>query len=123
MSAPSSVPDALSALPPGDRAPTFDEPWQAEAFALTLALHRKGLFTWKEWTETLGREIAEAQSRGDPDSGSTYYQHWLRAIERLVQERGLASRETLERCRNAWAHAAERTPHGEPIELSPADFG
>lgn len=122
MNAPAAVPDALSALPPEDRAPTFDEPWQAQAFALTLALHRKGLFTWKEWTETLGREIAEAQTRGDPDTGSTYYGHWLRAIERLVQERGLATRETLDRYRDAWERAADRTPHGEPIELRPADF-
>ena len=34
-------------------------------------------------------EIAEAQKRGDPDLGTTYYHHWLRALERMVLEKGL----------------------------------
>ena len=46
----------------------------------------------------------------------------MRAIERLVQEKGLATGETLHRYQEAWHRAADRTPHGTPIELSPADF-
>ena len=30
---------------------------------------------------------------------------------------------TLHRYRDAWDHAADRTPHGAPIELTPGDFG
>ena len=33
--------------PPEPRA--FEEPWQAQAFALTLDLHGRGAFTWTEW--------------------------------------------------------------------------
>ena len=35
---------------------------------------------------------------------------------------GVAGRDTLTRYRDAWDRAADRTPHGTPIELSPDDF-
>lgn len=114
--------DMLGAIPPDQRTPTFNEPWEAQAFALTLALHRRGVFTWGEWAATLGEEIKRAQASGDPDSGSTYYRHWLAAIERLVQEKGITTEGTLHRYRDAWHRAADRTPHGEPIVLEPADL-
>lgn len=103
--------------------PVFREPWEAEAFAMTLALHQRGLFTWTEWAGALAAEIKRAQADGDPDTGETYYLHWLAALERLVAEKGVASGETLARTKHAWEHACERTPHGEPIELQPRDFG
>ena len=117
-----AVRDALAAIPAGERNPTFAEPWQAQAFAITLALHRQGLFTWNEWASTLGHEIKAAQAQGDPDAGDTYYQHWLRAIERIVQEKGIATGETLRRYEAAWHRAADRTPHGAPIVLTPEDL-
>jgi len=120
---PEPVRSALNAIPSGDRTPTFNEPWEAQAFAITLALHRRGVFTWDEWANTLGAEIKAAQARGDPDTGSTYYRHWLAAIERIVREKGLTDETTLERYREAWDRAADRTPHGEPIVLTPADLG
>jgi nitrile hydratase accessory protein len=103
-------------------APVFREPWEAQAFALTLALHERGVFTWKEWADTLAIEIGRAQAGGDPDTGETYYQHWLAALEQLVEQKGLATRDMLARYRDAWDHACERTPHGKPIELTPGDF-
>jgi nitrile hydratase accessory protein len=102
--------------------PAFREPWEAQAFALTLALHERGVFTWKEWADTLAIEIGRAQAGGDPDTGETYYQHWLAALEQLVAQKGLATRDMLARYRDAWDHACERTPHGKPIELKPGDF-
>jgi len=102
--------------------PVFSEPWQAQAFAITLALHRQGVFTWPEWAEALATEIAAAQSAGDADLGDTYYAHWLAALERLTAARGLATTTELEDHRRAWAHAAGRTPHGRPIELRSDDF-
>lgn len=116
------VREALEAIPPAERSPTFQEPWQAQAFAITLALHRQGVFTWNEWAATLGQEIRAAQERGDPDSGETYYHHWLRAIEHLVEEKGIATGATLHRYQEAWDRAADRTPHGEPIVLAPEDL-
>ncbi len=118
-----AVDGALNAIPAHARTPTFSEPWQAQAFALTLALHRRGVFTWSEWAATLGSEIKAAQARGDPDTGSTYYLHWLAAIERIVRDKGLTDEHTLARYRAAWDRAADRTPHGQPIVLSPDDLG
>jgi nitrile hydratase accessory protein len=102
--------------------PVFREPWEAQAFAMTLALHERGVFTWSEWAAALAAEIKRAQAAGDPDTGETYYLHWLAALERLVAEKGVTSGETLERTKHAWEHACERTPHGQPIELSDEDF-
>jgi nitrile hydratase accessory protein len=106
----------------GHDGPPFGEPWQAQAFALTLALHERGLFTWSEWTAVLAEEIKRAQRAGDPDTGETYYHHWLTALERLVADKGAGDAATLRRAREAWRHAALRTPHGMPITLEPADF-
>ncbi len=114
--------DALNGIPAGERSRTFSEPWEAQAFAITVALHRRGVFTWDEWAETLGSEIKAAQARGDPDTGETYYRHWLAAIERLVQQKGITNQESLARYQEAWHTAAGRTPHGEPIVLTPQDL-
>jgi nitrile hydratase accessory protein len=109
-------------IPQRPEASTFREPWEAQAFALALSLNERGLFTWKEWTATLGEEIRKAQAKGDPDTGETYYRHWLAALERLVAAKGLADAETLARTRKAWLRASARTPHGTPIELTPDDL-
>ena len=113
---------ALNALPAAERAPTFNEPWEAQAFAIAVALQRSGVFTWDEWASTLGQAIKDAQAAGDPDAGDTYYRHWLAAVERIVEQKGIADEATLRRYGDAWGKAAERTPHGEPIELRPEDL-
>jgi nitrile hydratase accessory protein len=109
-------------IPCDAEGPVFREPWEAQAFAMALALHARGLFTWPEWAATLGAEIKRAQAAGDPDTGETYYRHWLNALERLIAEKGIADGATLARYQNAWHHAAGRTPHGSAIELRPEDF-
>ena len=103
--------------------PVFAAPWEAQAFAMTLALYDRGLFTWPEWAATLAAQIKRAQGAGDPDTGDTYYSHWLAALETIVADKGVATQETLHRYRDAWDHACDRTPHGKPIELRPDDFG
>ncbi len=113
---------SMPSIPRDAQGPVFREPWEAQAFAMTLALHERGLFTWPEWAGVLASEIKRAQARGDPDTGETYYHHWLAALERLVAEKGLSDEATLARYRDAWDHAADRTPHGHPIELRPEDF-
>jgi nitrile hydratase accessory protein len=114
--------DALPEIPRDAEGPVFREPWEAQAFSMAVALHERGVFTWPEWAAALADEIKRAQAAGDPDTGETYYQHWLAALERLVAEKGIASRDMLTRYRDAWDRAADRTPHGKPIELSPRDF-
>ncbi len=100
----------------GDR-PVFAAPWEAQAFAMTLALHERGLFTWPDWAQALSASIRAAQGAGDPDDGSTYYRHWLDALERLVAERGIADEHALHERRDAFDRAARATPHGEPVRL------
>ena len=112
----------VSSIPRDAEGPVFREPWEAQAFAMTVALYRGGLFTWPEWAAALAEEIKRAQAAGDPDRGDTYYRHWLAALERLVAEKGITDAASLERYRDAWDHAADRTPHGQPIELKAADF-
>jgi nitrile hydratase accessory protein len=102
--------------------PVFAEPWQAQAFAMTLQLHQRGLFTWPEWAAALSAQIGLAQQAGDADMGNTYYDHWLAALETLVAAKGAAPADELARCARAWDQAADRTPHGQPIVLQPADF-
>ena len=114
---------AVASVPVDAEGPVFREPWEAHAFAMALTLHTRGVFTWSEWAATLAEEIARAQAAGDADTGDTYYRHWLKTLERLVAEKGVASDEMLHRYRDAWDHAADRTPHGKPIELKPEDFG
>ncbi|MDH6595226.1 nitrile hydratase accessory protein [Variovorax sp. TBS-050B] len=109
-------------LPRDGDGPVFAAPWEAQAFAMTLALHEKGLFSWPEWAEALAAQITAAQAAGDPDAGDTYYRHWLAALESLVARKGASSGDELARWRDAWDHAADRTPHGQPIELRDGDF-
>ena len=104
-------------IPRDEEGPVFREPWEAQAFALAVQLHAGGVFTWKQWTAALGAEIARARAAGDPDTGETYYLHWLAALERLATEKGVTTASELKRRKDAWDRAARATPHGQPIEL------
>lgn len=92
--------------------PVFREPWEAQAFSMAVALHQRGLFTWKEWADTLATVIAEPRYASLP-----YYEQWLAALEMLVTERALVDEAELSQRREAWRAAARATPHGQPIVL------
>ena len=113
----------LPDLPRHDGGPVFAEAWQAQAFAMTVTLYESGIFTWPEWAEHLGAEIKAAQRAGDPDLGDTYYDHWLRALEKLVAEKGILATTELTSRRDAWDRAARATPHGQPIVLGGERLG
>ena len=118
---PNALADAAASIAPipqdNEGKPVFAAPWEAQAFAMTVALHERGVFSWPEWAQALAGAIRDAKACGDPDDGSTYYRHWLAALEGLVAEKGVSGREALDERRGAWACAAEATPHGEPILL------
>ena len=116
------VTGAVPGIPRDEDGPVFREPWEAHAFAMALALHERGLFTWTEWAAALAAEIKRAQAAGDPDTGETYYRHWLNALESIVAAKGATDAQTLARYRHAWARAAERTAHGTPVVLEAEDF-
>jgi nitrile hydratase accessory protein len=113
---------SVPGLPCDAEGPVFREPWEAEAFAIVVALHQRGLFGWDEWAAMLGEEIKAAQRAGDPDTGETYYRHWLAALERMVARKGIADPAALKRYHDAWQRAADRTAHGAPIALTAGDF-
>lgn len=114
--------EAIPGIPRDATGPVFRAPWEAHAFAMALTLHEKGLFAWPEWSTMLGEEIKKAQAAGDPDTGETYYLHWLATLERMVAEKGATSKESLAEHFRAWERAMHRTPHGKPIELRAEDF-
>jgi len=104
--------------PQDDQGPVFNEPWEAQAFALVIALHEQNLFSWQEWAGVLSEQIALAQADGDPDLGNTYYQHWLAALERISRQKNLSNKNELLKRKSQWHAAYLNTPHGKPIELS-----
>lgn len=101
---------------PHDNAgPVFNEPWQAQAFAMAVTLHKAGLFTWEIWTKKIGALIAADKN---PDTtGERYYEYWLTTLEQLVADTTPISPDLLESRKEAWDRAARATPHGEIIEL------
>ena len=104
-------------LPRDEEGPVFAEPWQAEAFALTVRLHEAGCFTWQEWAAALAAVLREVRDRGEVDDGSRYYDHWLVALERLVTAKQVLSASDLDRRKAAWTQAYLSTPHGQPVEI------
>jgi nitrile hydratase accessory protein len=116
------APRSLPGLARDADGPVFREPWEAQAFALAVALNARGLFGWDEWAAALGEEIKAAQRAGDPDTGATYYHHWLRTLERILARKGIADGAAVARYHDAWARAAARTPHGAPVALTETDF-
>ena len=120
MADPSVAIHDLPMLPYDQDGPVFNEPWEAQAFALAVRLSDAGCFTWSEWAAALSREIKAAQAQGDPDLGETYYRHWLNALERICVDKGLVEGEDMHRRTEAWRRAYLRTPHGQPVSLSAA---
>src|SRR6202000_1573733 len=92
---------AVPSIPCDNEGPVFREPWEAQAFAMALALHDRGVFTWTEWAAALSAEIKRAQAAGDPDTGETYYRHWLATLEGLIADKGVTTTDTLHRYRDA----------------------
>ena len=98
-----------------DGEPVFPEPWAAEAFAITVHLHERGLFTWNEWAETLSRELHKP---GRAEDGSDYFDCWVAALSALLVKLGVADADMIIDLQRSWQRAAEATPHGKPIELA-----
>ena len=94
--------------------PVFAEPWQAQAFAMTVSLHQAGLFSWAEWAEALSAEVKHLDAAAD---GHDYYERWLAALEKLLAIKGAAPPADVEALAAAWQRAAHATPHGRPILL------
>ncbi len=104
-------------IPHDEEGPVFDEPWQAQAFALTVKLNEAGHFSWPEWADIFGAEIATATKEGRGCGNEDYFMCWLAALEKIVAEKGILSTDQLLTRKEEWRHANEHTEHGEPIKL------
>jgi nitrile hydratase accessory protein len=115
-----TLPDTVQATPrlplDQDGGPVFTAPWEAKVFAMTLKAHQAGLYSWGEWAETLGAELA----KDDPADTNplSYYDHWLNAFEKILTAKDVTGAHQLAELKKAWDEAARATPHGDPIELS-----
>lgn len=92
----------------------FREPWEAQAFALTVVLNQSGLFLWTEWAEYLSKEL---HTNGADEKGSDYYHHWLVALEKILVAKGVANSPQIADLAASWQRAAQATPHGKAISL------
>jgi nitrile hydratase accessory protein len=76
----------------------FEEPWQARAFGLAVALVEEAGLDWEEFRSRLIEEIAawEAENGDAATDAWSYYERWLASLERLVVETGMVSADELE---------------------------
>ncbi|MEE8171775.1 MAG: nitrile hydratase accessory protein [Alphaproteobacteria bacterium] len=110
---------ATPSLPMTEDGPLFAEPWQAQAFAMTVRLSAEGHFSWPEWVQYLSAEIANDAGGEAGEPLDTYYRQWLAALEKLVVDKGLASTAEMTGRKEDWRRAYLNTPHGRRIELEP----
>ncbi|MBO6892330.1 MAG: nitrile hydratase accessory protein [Roseibium sp.] len=114
-----TLPDAVKSTPrlplDQDGGPVFSTPWEARVFAMTLQAHEAGVFTWSEWAESLGAELAGDDIHDQQPQG--YYDPWLNAFEKLLTRKKVTGADQLAELKQAWDEAAHATPHGQPIEL------
>jgi nitrile hydratase accessory protein len=76
-----------------DRDHVFSAPWEARAFALALKLSESGHFTWDEFRQRLMAEVGASdriRARDGTSDQGEYYEHFLRALEKLLEEKGIA---------------------------------
>jgi nitrile hydratase accessory protein len=71
----------------------FSAPWEARAFAIALKLSESGHFTWDEFRDHLIAEVRASdriRARDGTSDHGEYYDHFLHALEKLLEEKGLA---------------------------------
>jgi nitrile hydratase accessory protein len=75
----------------------FKRSWEQVAFALAIALSKKGYYEWEDFRQNLIAMIGEWESEyGLEDPTWDYYQRWYAVLEKLVLETGLVERADLE---------------------------
>jgi len=100
----------LFRLDPSSDAPVFAEPWQAEAFAIVVALHERGVFSWNQWADALSTQVKAPGGEND-------YAAWLAALESLLVSLNVTATAEVDALTEAWQRAARATPHGQPVLL------
>jgi hypothetical protein len=92
----------------------FEEPWQAQLFALTVALNEAGISPGAN-----GRRSSARACKGV--GAEHYWDIWSEALVALLEAKGIAAASDVLALTERWQAAARATPHGKPILLSAAD--
>ena len=67
----------------------FAAPWERRLFGVTMALHERGVFAWRDFNAHLIDEIARWTASAAAGDAYAYYEHWERALSRLLDERSV----------------------------------
>ena len=73
----------------------FSAPWEARAFAIALKLSESRLFSWDEFRDRLIAEVGASdkiRSRDGTSDPGEYYEHFVRALERILAEKNILKR-------------------------------
>jgi nitrile hydratase len=114
------------AIPRQEGELSFEAPWQIRALALAVAAHDQGHLSWSDFQGQLIAAIRQwEQTPAEQRDDWEYYQHWVRALETLVIERGLADAEEIERkaveCVKAGEHARAHSKGGGLLAVDRGD--
>ena len=115
-----SSPDLVRAArhPARRRRPVFRAPWEAQAFAMAVVLHERGVLHLDGVGAAAGRRDRRRHARGEADDGRRYYQ--LLAGRAREARRRQASSSWPTSCAPATTRGTRppwSTPHGQPIVL------
>jgi nitrile hydratase accessory protein len=102
----------------------FEEPWQIRALALAVAAHDQGRFPWSDFQGRLVAAISDwEQTPAAERDDWEYYRHWVRALEQLVIDQGLADAEEITRkadeCIKAGEHRRAHSHGGGLLAIDP----
>lgn len=100
--------------------PSFNEPWQAEAYALVQVLMETGCISPQEWATAFGAVLRQAATDGETDSDETYYTSLAEALERVLVAEGTLQKAEVGLRTDEWRAAYNQTPHGKPVRLDGA---
>lgn len=113
-----AVDKAPDLIPDIDRTgPVFDEPWQAQAFSVLVALRQEGCFEWKDWVDVFSQTIKAFPAEPGETANAAYFRQWAYALERMLVGRGLLTASEIAGREQQWRQAYLNTPHGEPVHL------
>lgn len=103
--------------PRDDEAPVFEEPWQAQAFSMLVAMNEAGHFPWTDWAKIFSRTIESMPAMPSESASDVYYRQWVSALEEMVISLGVVAKEEIAKREQEWRHAYLNTPHGLPVNL------
>jgi len=93
-----------AAIPRRNGEPVFNEPWESRVFGMAIGLCERSLYSWDEFQAGLIAEISAADARHEE---STYYERFLRVLQRLIVEKKICAAGEIERRASVEAHAID----------------